>query len=232
MSTNFYHSAEIRWFWPGADGFVELLTWFSQPSQSGQHMPGDQSLPQPDAAQLVAPERPRTDEYLLLPAGTSVGIKQRQGRLEVKALVAGPRPFTRGPVSGQLDEWVKWSWQPATAVARPVAADLAQSGPWRPVTKRRYTQRYALRDDKLVSVSPTTLPSAGCSLELTWLQLPAAEEIWLTLGFEAFGPPGRRLPALLAAAVDQFLTSHGRPPRPLVAADSKSYPAWLATLPL
>jgi len=227
MSTSFYHSAEIRWFWPGSDGLIELLTWFTHPGRPELRTP---SLPEYQIEPFVMAERPRTDHYLLLPGCETVGIKQRQGRLEVKALVDGPHPFAVDAVSGQMDTWVKWSWLPSTAVAEPLAADLEQSGPWQPVTKTRYTQRLALKGDDLVPVSPTTLPDSGCSVELTWLQVPRHPAIWLTLGFEAFGPAGE-LPTLLTGTVEQFFNRHGRPPRPLVTADSKSYPAWLAALP-
>ena len=68
---------------------------------------------QPEAPPFVKLERERNDDYLLLPGCDTVGVKQRQGKLEVKALVAGPSPFSLGAVVGRLDQWVKWSFEPS-----------------------------------------------------------------------------------------------------------------------
>ncbi len=174
-------------------------------------------------------ELPRTDEYLLLPNCETVGVKQRQGRLEVKALVAGPRPFAQDGVAGRVDEWVKWSLKPAASIASALEAELHQSGVWCTVEKRRSTQKYAAVAGGVAPVSPDAWPDAGCNIELTLAGVGRERESWLTFGFEAFGPPDQ-VGGLLAEAVAHFFAAHGLPPLTLSQDSSLSYPAWLARL--
>jgi hypothetical protein len=228
MLNNFLQSAEIRWFWPGHAQWDELLAWFTRQGRLPLVTETGQYVSQPDAGPFVKQERPRTDDYLLLPNCQTVGVKQREGRLEVKALVDGPQPFAQGNVSGQLDQWVKWSLQPSAEIALPLTADLQQSGRWLGVTKRRYTQKVALVGGKLTAVSPDTFPATGCSIELTLVDVAAHNGRWLTFGFEAFGQTDRS--RLLHQAMTHFFTLHGPPPLALMTRNSLSYPAWLAQL--
>jgi hypothetical protein len=228
MPDPFYHSAEIRWFLPHQGQWDELLTWFTR---QGKLNIVEEAIPyirQPDAATFIKQERPRTDDYLLLPNCQTVGVKQREGRLEVKALVDGPQPFAQGNVSGQIDQWVKWSLQPSAEIALPLTADLQQSGNWLGVTKRRYTQKVALLGGGLTAVSPDTFPATGCSIELTLVDVAAGNGRWLTFGFEAFGETDR--PRLLHRTMTHFIATRGPPPVALTTRDSLSYPAWLVQL--
>jgi hypothetical protein len=174
-------------------------------------------------------EQKRTDEYLLVPNCSTVGVKQRQGKLEVKALIAGPRPFSLGGVVGRVDQWVKWSFDPSEAIATQLEIELDQSGPWRRVVKKRHTQKISLDSGGPVSVPPDQRPETGCNIELTVIDVEATLRTWLTFGFEAFGPSARVM-ALLDEAVTHFFAVHGPPPVSLDGSDSLSYPAWLATL--
>jgi hypothetical protein len=226
MLNNFFQSVEIRWFWPGHDQWKVPLAWFTR--QGRLPLIEDTDTPDSAARPFVKQERPRTDEYLLLPNCQTVGIKQREGRLEVKALVDGPQPFAQGNVAGQIDQWVKWSLQPAAEIALPLTADLQQSGRWLGVTKRRYTQKVALLGGGLTAVSPDTFPPAGCSIELTLVDVAAQIGRWRTLGLEAFGETDRS--RLLHQAMTHFFTVHGPPPLALMTRNSLSYPAWLVQL--
>jgi hypothetical protein len=88
MLNNFFQSDEIRWFWPVHDQSEVLLAWFTRQGRLPLVAETRQYVSQPDAGPFAKQERPRTDEYLLLPNCQTVGVKQREGRLEVKALVA------------------------------------------------------------------------------------------------------------------------------------------------
>jgi hypothetical protein len=224
-----FHSAEARWFLSGAEKWDELLYWFTRQGRLPLVQETGNYVPDPDAAPLVKQERPRTDDYLVLPNCETVGVKQRQGRLEVKALVAGPRPFALGAVAGRVDAWVKWSLQPSAAIALPLEADLQQSGRWRQVEKRRCTQKYAHASGGLTAVSPDAWPEAGCSVELTLLRVAAGVPEWVTFGFEAFGSAAQA-EALLIEAVTHFFIAHGPAPLRLAEQASLSYPAWLTGL--
>ena len=228
MIGDFYYSAELRWFLPEQGQRDHLLRWFRLRDQlplndeEGQY---DQKIA---AEPFVKLERERTDEYLLLPDCDTVGVKQRQGKLEVKALVAGPRPFSLGGVVGRMDQWVKWSFDPSEPIADQLEIELDQSGPWRKVVKNRWLQKYSF-DSGLVAVSPDRRPDTGCNIELTVINVKATVGAWLSFGFEAFGPSGR-VTALLDEAVQHYFTTHGPAPVRLDGRDSLSYPSWLALL--
>jgi hypothetical protein len=228
VSNDLYHSAELRWFLPEQSPWDRILHWFTLQgclpiNVEGQYDPRTVTRP------FVKLERDRIDEYLLLPQCDTVGVKQRQGKLEVKALIAGPRPFSLGGVVGRVDQWVKWSFDPSEAMATQLEIELDQSGPWRRVVKKRYTQKISLDSVRLIAVPPDQYPEASCNIELTVIDVQATFRTWLTFGFEAFGPSARVM-ALLDEAVAHFFAVHGPPPVSLDGGDSLSYPAWLAKL--
>lgn len=228
MVNNFYHSAELRWFLQGKDQFDEFLKWFCLQDQILLKTEGEYN-PKTVSGPFVKQEEERNDEYLLLPDCDTTGVKQRQGKLEVKALVLGPRPFSLGGVVGRLDQWVKWSFEPSDKQrSKDLEIELNLSGRWRKVIKKRYLQKYSF-DSGLAAVSPDQRPDTGCNIELTVINVKANIGTWLTFGFEAFGPSGRII-ALLDEAVTYFFTLHGKPPVRLEGRDSFSYPAWLALL--
>jgi hypothetical protein len=228
MPDNIYHSAELRWFLPEQDEWDPLLKWYRLQDQLPLRENG-QYDPKTAAGPFVKLEQERTDEYLLLPDCGIVGVKQRQGKLEVKALVADSRPFALSAAVGRVDQWVKWSFEPSEAIAEQFEIELDQSGPWRRVVKKRYTQKISLDSGRPVAVSPNQYPDTGCNVELTMINVKASVGTWLTFGFEAFGPSGRVM-ALLDEAVRHFFAAHGPAPVRLDGRDSLSYPAWLALL--
>jgi hypothetical protein len=228
MPDPFYHSAEVRWFLPHQGQWDTLLTWFTRQGQLNIVEETTPYIRQPDAPPFVKQERPRTDVYLPLPNCEAVGVKQRQGRLEVKALVVEPRPFAAGEAAGRVDEWVKWSLKPSEGIASTLESDLRQAGVWQKVEKRRWLQKYAFTTGSLSAVSPDAWPDAGCNVELTLLDVEGSVNAWVTFGFEAFGTPNCL--SLLHEMVWDFFALHGSAPLALVENDSLSYPAWLVRL--
>jgi hypothetical protein len=227
MTDVFYHSAETRWFLNGNGHLDQLLGWFTLKGRLNIVEETDNYQRQSAKDPFVKKEKLRTDEYLLVPGCDTTGIKQRQGRLEVKSQVAGPRPFTVGDVTGRIDQWVKWSMKPSGNIALPLEADLHQSGPWINIGKKRYTQKYSFDQGPLSAVSPDAWPDTGCNIELTLLETQEGPGSWTTIGFEAFGPPGRVM-AMLDDSIRHFFAAHGPAPVRLEGRDSLSYPTWLA----
>lgn len=231
MSEAFYGSAEIRWFLKGQHNQLgKILKWFCLQDQlplleedkvkDGEYDPEIVGKP------FVKQEKQRTDEYLLFPDSDKTGVKQRQGKLEVKALVTGPRPYSLPSyrVTGRMDQWVKWSF--ASSDIEKFQRELSQAGPWRKVIKDRYLQKYSFDSGSMVAVSPEQPPKFGCNIELTKIGVTDNESDWLTVGFEAFGPSGRVI-AMLDEAIEHFFTAHGSAPVLLDGRDSISYPIWL-----
>jgi hypothetical protein len=204
------YSAEVRWFIPGQLQ-DDILRWFTR----------DQSL------EL---ETGRSDEYLSFPRCETVGVKLRQKRFEIKAIIGVPTPLVGvAGVSGRTDRWVKWSF--ASDALESVLGDLHRSGRWFVVSKTRYLRKFSFDSGAPIEVTQANkpLPACGCNVELTRLEVDSNTRDWISIGFEAFGP-SENTPRILTAAVEQFFDSHGVPSVELNDNNSRSYPAWLASL--
>src|SRR6188474_2886308 len=104
MKPQILESTEIRWFIPEARS-ESLRTWFllGLNNQTPQALKEEKYL-----------EEKRSDNYLVLPAADSIGVKMRGGtKFEIKAQVTASRPLVIGQVSGRTDQWVKWSFEHA-----------------------------------------------------------------------------------------------------------------------
>jgi hypothetical protein len=202
-----FTTAEIRWFFQEPLS-AYALTWFCQPGHWLR-------------------EEPRADHYLLLPSIETVGVKLRQGRLEVKASLGRPRtqrlPFQ---TVGQAQAWVKWS-SPQSTSSDWIEEITAMHEEWVVVEKERWIRRFALEDGEPVEFEASEgFPTEGCNVELSRIRARSAP--WWSLAFEAFG----ELPetdAILKAVATHFLHVH-EPPLPLKLADSSSYPTWIQRL--
>ncbi len=199
MPTIPFHTHEVRWF---ATGHIP------QPVQAWYEALGKR---------IVQP--PRTDDYLL-GVDITLGVKTRQGGLEVKQRIADHGDFAFHPrLTGRVESWVKWSFPLATSAA-PLDLDSAN---WVPVRKARQVLLYTFSEQGEISLNPPgeySTPFAG--LELTEVLL-AEKETWWTVGMELNGPPEIGFDKLLQLA-EHLLQS---PPAELTQAQSLSYPAWL-----
>ena len=198
MTTPFY-THEVRWFAPGKIP-LPVQTWFKDFGK-----------------RVVQP--PRTDDYLLGVSAT-LGIKTREGSLEVKQRTAERGDYTFHPrLTGRVESWVKWSFPLATS-GLPMNLDVAH---WVAVHKARQLLLYTFSEDGEIKLNPPgEYPTPFAGLELTEVQL-AEKETWWTIGLELNGPPETGHTNLLRLA-EHVLNS---PPDELMHAQSLSYPAWL-----
>src|SRR3989442_14661424 len=83
-----FTTAEVRWFFEGPVP-DEIEQWFCR-------------------SNLALKAAPREDHYLLFPAVLGLGLKMREGRVEVKSLIKtlGVRSFT-ADVAGNGQVWKK-----------------------------------------------------------------------------------------------------------------------------
>jgi len=145
-------TVEARWFGDGPPGEA-LLDWF-------------------EARAEVRRYPPRTDLYVRLPGVTGVGVKERDGRFEIKARRDRPlRRLVWGGWTTPLETWLKWS-----APRAPIDGD-----PVSPVAVSK-TRRLAMSGD--------------VQLELATLEVAAAR-FW-TFGLE--GRTSGEVQAVLASA--------------------------------
>ncbi|MBW4559898.1 MAG: hypothetical protein KME32_01875 [Mojavia pulchra JT2-VF2] len=199
-------SNELRWFYPGKLP-EDIKLWFQQ-----------NCLIDP----LQSPEA-REDIYLYSPGCDYLGIKLRQGRLEVKWRQAEFSVVRFGEsVAGQPEKWGKWlcedstqeSFQPAMVLGNPL---------WVSVQKVRYSQLFqVLADLTAQPVSDQERIANGCRVEIT--NLVIQENAWWSLAFEAFGENNYLMENLQATASWVFNTYQGTR---LLIIDSYAYPHWL-----
>lgn len=199
-------TAEVRWFAQG-ERPLPVVAWFRG---------------------LEAPlweEEPRVDHYLPLRDTDSVGIKVREGRVEIKRRYRAPRPVHfGGNLSGSLEWWTKWGFDLREG-PQPLETfeDLAA---WTAVRKTRMMHGYAIeRGTDVVTLSGATPPDQGCSVELT--QVSVEEQLWWTLGFEAIGELAA-LEKILQVTVRHVLADADVLKLGLEA--SFGYPRWLQLL--
>lgn len=203
-----YLTLEVRWFYrqplPG-----RLLAWL-------------------EARSLLPARQPaRQDHYLLLEGQAGLGIKLREGNVEVKQRLEEPREIEVGPGAvGRVARWRKWSF-PLASGAAPGAAPLEEllvpRPAWLAVEKERRLQRYRLEDDSRVTPLPPEAPAGtGCEFELS--RLRAGGEEWWSACFEAFGQEPVLEQALLAVAATVLTRGW---PVPLEVEHSCGYAAWL-----
>jgi hypothetical protein len=195
-------TCEMRWILEGAlPGEVER--WF--------HRAG-------------APAAPawREDRYLILPGAADMGVKERQGRLEIKGRLAELGRHAIAPeIEGAAERWCKWSY----AAGAPPFGGL--QGQVVVVGKGRAQRHFLLEPGgRVPEVAQRDLPRRGFSLEATRVRL-AGQNYW-SLGIEA--APGDD--AMLADLHRAMPGALARFPMPLPRSHSSSYPEWLARLEL
>ena len=199
-------TVEVRWFGRGSLP-LEVQAWF----QSGQDQP--------------EPQASRVDYYLRVADTNSLGIKLREGKVEVKQLHqrhGAVRLY--GPVTGVMEHWRKWSF----LIAQPgaLADALSPATSWVAVQKERELRKYQVTDNAAVKPIPTDhYPARGCYVELA--RLVAAGEVWWSLALEASGDESA-LPETLSLVARHVFCAGER--LVLEARDSYGYPAWLQQL--
>lgn len=199
-----FSTVEVRWFYEGAVP-REVLEWF----QGGERKPEEQAC--------------RVDYYLCLADSDALGIKLREGRIEIKQRHRqyGVLRFHER-VTGLVEGWHKWSFKLAEADGGLADRDLPASS-WVGVRKARELRRYRLTGDKeVMAVSVEDYPERGCNIELT--KVSAGGEDWWSLGFEAFGDESILQESFLVVA--KHVLAEGGPPV-FGARDSYGYPKWL-----
>jgi len=164
-------------------------------------------------------EPARTDTYLRFPHARTVGVKMREGRLEVKALIRPAEKTFRlsaFPDEQHLESWEKWSL--AHESLEPLLHHWARAQPyqWLEVGKRRW----------LFDGLPEDAGEARVQCELS--QLEVQKKRYWSLSLEAFplGPDAFQA-ALRAARLVVEPALQGLPASVISALRIMSYPRWL-----
>lgn len=170
-------------------------------------------------------EPPRTDSYLIIKDTDGLGVKFRQGRLEIKQRQKSWGILhLNNRAQGLVEHWIKWSFEIAGSPDSPAGLIRPESN-WTEVQKLRKLRRYQLRDNgQLVPLTEEANPPNLCEVELTKVWI--GEQSWWSLAFEAPGDKGASREVMLAVA-SQLFGLEGTPI--LNAPNSYGYPRWLAS---
>jgi hypothetical protein len=172
----------------------------------------------------------KPDVYLIVPDATDIGIKWREGQLQIKGLESslGTQKFT-GNFEGKVERWMKWGYEgksietafspwfdPANAASRVVE-----------VHKTRFLRKVRLNpfSSAPIEVDSRTLIDRGGALEVTDLRVGG--QAFTSVAFEAF-PNDSGMHGDFTAFVNAFLGRLNGVE--LTESNSMSYPAWLRTL--
>lgn len=204
-----FPTAEVRWFWQG-DAPDAALTWLR--AQDGEDLS----------------EETRTDHYLRIDATDTLGVKLREGHIELKQRTAPPHPRRlTDQAHGLTERWTKWSF--GLAREHPVLRQLVASQAWLGVSKRRWLKEYQITPGGGMSPRPADGNPAGvCGLEITQVTISnAAPTRWWTLGLEASGDEAMLIETLHRTAAVLLAVPF---PAAMTTENSYSYPQWLRLL--
>jgi hypothetical protein len=200
-----YPTMEMRWFWP--DRLPPAVhQWFDH--------------------QMPAPTAEREDWYLCLPDTVDLGVKVREGKLEIKKRLLDRGLCTVGDrLEGHLELWVKWGFESSSTINFSNPA-----GVWLAVQKSRQQQTYILTNTDQIerldaATDASTSVTQGCNLE--WVELSALDQPWVSVCFEAFGNEAS-VEQTLKRTVSYLLEQASFPS--LTGENSCSYPQWLKQL--
>jgi hypothetical protein len=224
-----FQSAEIRWFLPPTIDGEYVLNWFLGIENIKSNNVFEERLLK-HLPNNIKKEDLRTDEYLVIPLCTAVGIKKRQGKLEVKAQIGIEETSKNESVEGKLNYWSKWSFQPSESIKNSMKDDLDLCGDWLKINKIRYLLKLARSKDGIIEISPEEWPESGCQVELTEIWKEGETQKWTTFGFEAFGGSFEDLKENLIDAILFFLSKRKKPVILFSQENSMSYPEWVLKL--
>lgn len=164
----------------------------------------------------------REDVYLYTPGCDYLGIKLRQGGLEVKWRYLQKTRINFGSlVEGNIEKWKKWRCSDSSGESFSVQ-QIGDNPVWVKVGKVRYSQLYQVVEKKPQAVSSDVGVDNGCSLELTNIEINGNK--WWSIALEAFGEDCN-LKDNLQATADFVFSSYDS--FPLQANNSYSYPSLL-----
>lgn len=214
-----FATLETRWFFDGDSGHHPVLRdWF------------ETCAPFPRGAEVQAPQWSgraggAPDIYLLMPECADMGIKWREGMLQIKGRVEDLGTCRLGSRQrGRVQRWIKWSYEAVPAAYRSLFLSGARHGlATAAIHKTRALRMISLDAGEPGEVMPGVVLQRGVGFEMTDLELDGKR--CSSIAFEAF-PDDAATAAGFDAVAAGFLDEL---PLTLDAAASMSYPEWLCT---
>lgn len=201
-----FPTVEVRWFFKGTVP-AEVDEWFFSYGPNAEEQP------------------PRVDHYLRIVEGDSLGIKLREGRIELKQRY-GQQAILRfgNQTEGCVEQWYKWSFELAQMHDANAALN-SNSSKWIGIKKNRKIHMFGGIDLQPVrDLSSCDSLDQGCTWEIAKVKVDGSEEAWWSVGFEAFGKENELWDTMLIVA-DRILSLAKAPTFEIK--HSYGYPSWL-----
>ena len=144
---------EIRWFGEGAIP-LQLQQWSAEMNLVMQPV--------------------RSDLYLVHSGGKKLGIKWREGNLQIKELISHQKEF---------EQYQKWSFE---LKEENLSSYLSKYPTWKRVNKKREVANYVFQNNSFQLVDHDQELLTICEVELSALLLK--EHLWYTIALEVNGP--------------------------------------------
>ncbi len=196
------YTAEVRWFFNHPVAMTTLLKIFPHQMQPERH------------------------DFYLLHTGNHLGIKWREGNVEIKQRQEESQPYRKDNLSGQLEFWKKWSFALKEEKALQAFLNPGHQQHWMKMEKQRTLLLfvYDLQERKTSPVSPDSEVEAQCELEVT--RIVINEKAFYTIGLEASGPT-ERLKEILDGTIEYVLNKINLKEWHLSLQHAESYPSWI-----
>ncbi len=197
-----FPTLETRWFYPGSIP-PDVLAWYHY----GERAPEAQPT--------------RIDYYLRLTGNDDLGVKLREGRIEIKQRMEQYGvEHLHERVHGLVEGWRKWSFG-----VNDIGGGLGDAA-WIAVRKARRLRRYCVTEaGDVIAIAGVEIVGPGCNLELAELAIHG--ETWWSLAFETFGPEAS-LHAIFTRVTQHTLRGDAVPH--LDAEHSYGYAHWMRVL--
>ncbi|WP_336516644.1 hypothetical protein [Pollutibacter soli] len=191
-------SSEMRWFATFCD--LKIVDWFAI-----------------HGFDIDAVE-PRTDYYLVTNLKEDLGIKLREGNIELKQRRSRSAAVNvTENVAGYIEEWEKWSFNIGSTDTESKSILYNDSRQWVPLGKKRI-QVKADEDGRLTQIkNANDVPEFGCLMEYTRLDFRG--KIFYSFAAEVLGEGSPGLQDTFMAGILKKFS--------LLQEDSYGYPAFL-----
>jgi hypothetical protein len=218
-------SQEVRWFFQGAiEQHQALRSWVEE----SDPIDGEVDVARPTWKVRLGG---KPDVYLLVPGHADMGIKWREGQLQIKGLQSplGTQLFS-GRREGRVERWIKWSYE-GEPIKQAFAHWFREPGFAGPriieVFKTRCLRKARIdpQTGQAKEVNAEEHIERGCALEVAELRVGA--DLYCSVAFEAF-PDDSAMHADFTSFVNCFLQK--LPDVALSESNSMGYPAWLDTI--
>lgn len=213
-------SCEVRWFF--AEQQRAIVDWFARKNLKFRE---DKKFS-------------RTDFYLQSQDQNGLGIKLREGNIEIKELL-NSNNHSDFITFGNVESWCKWSFNVAQEdnLAHEIITEKKNN--WIEVKKDRLGFKYSFDNNSKIEEIPIEDKSISeaCQIEYTRLEITNVE--YFTFNLESFSKTGKQKENLQKAAelafhaLNTFDMAEARalPPRPSLSLEnSMSYPDFLKSL--